>query len=297
MRRSAVLLLVTLVLFASLPTGAQDDDAEAVVMNALAQLSELPGYHFEYFLRMSTILSDAEGVVLSTYTRTSAEGDALANGDNFTEFTLVSGENRDDANTIGNPRLRVDRTVLNGESFLNFRIRDTVYEEMFEIQPGWQSYEALIAAATSLTDQTVLNNINSMALPSTMFDQIDLITSITELEPETVSDVELRVFELRLDAPALLIRRNPQFESDLEQVLITLRMIAESDLTANYQLSIGVEDGRLYYATLEESSTIPYLTAKIEGALPYDIASSTTISLYISDHGETVEIEPVVFSD
>src|SRR5690606_22493504 len=148
-----------------------------------------------YILRVSTILSDAEGVVLSTYTRTSAEGDALANGDNFTEFTLVSGENRDDANSINNPRLRVDRTLLNGESFLNFRIRDTAYEEMLGIQPGWQTYDDLIASADSLTDQTIINNINSMALPSSMIDQLDLVTSITELEPETLFDVELRVFE------------------------------------------------------------------------------------------------------
>lgn len=297
--------LLLILLFVALPAAAQNaptesSDAEAFVLQAIANLNALPGYHFAYESQNSSVFTEGEEVVISTFTITSVEGDALANGDNFVTISLASNDSMDSAKAT--PPLHVERTVFNGNSALNFQVEDTVYEQLLPFEDGWKSYESLAEAADAITTQFVLDNVNNTFLPTAFFTDESLIDSVTEIAPEVIDGVNLRVFEVELNSLGLIIERTPQAQElglsyRLEGILESVDLLAASDLSASYRLWIGQDDQLIYQGMLQEAFYIPYLSSGYEDEVPYDMTTTTTIELTISQHGTAAEIEPVLFAN
>lgn len=296
LRRLLSCLLLAL-LITAMPAAAQEDDAEArdFVLQAIANLTALPGYHFAYELRTETTFA-GEDDKTTTATITSVEGDALANGDNFVTISTATGESFNAAEAT--PPLHVERTVFNGNSALNFQIEDSVYADQLPFEDGWQSYEDLSASLEGITEQITLDNINNAGLPTAFFVGDHLIESVTEAAPEEIDGIPMRVFDVELNALGLALERTlAENRPDLQSLFEELNVLAAGDLTATYRLWIGTEDGQIYQAIIHDESNFPYLSSGQEDTAPFDITATTSIELIISQHGDVVEIEPIVFPD
>lgn len=293
LRRFACLLLV---LCAALPAAAQDaTDARAVVRQAITNLAELPGYHFTYELQSETTFADEEEIITIAII-TSAEGDTLANGDNFTAITFATGASLNIAEAM--PRLHVERTVFNGNSALNFELEDSVYAPMLPFDDGWQSYDDLSATVEDDSLQSFIDNINNLPLPATLFSDAILIRRVTELASETIDGVPMRVFDVEIDAEATLISNTPVDQRlSLMELLDSLKLIGASELSATSLLWIGADDGQIYRGTFHEVSIIPYLSSGNEDWASYDSTVVNSVNLTLSQHGEPVEIEPVILAN
>lgn len=302
LRLFACLLLV---LLAALPAAAQDatpeataesSDARAFVEQALASFAELPSYHFAYGLRTESTFSMGEPLATAANI-SSVEGDALANGDSYVSIYIQSGTSLELAEAT--PPLIVERTVFNGRSALNFELEDTIYEDMFPFEDGWQPYDALSAAVEGdLSTQASLDVFNNTALPGTLFADSAFIQSVTERDPETIDGVALRVFEVEYDAVGLMLVNTPADQRPgLRELLQSLDLIATSDLTATTRFWIGADDAQIYRAQFSYMSNIPYYSSGHTDMSPYDISSITNAELSISRHGEPVEIVPVILPE
>ncbi len=294
------------VLLAALPAAAQDatpestaesSDARAFVLQAIANLNALSGYHFAYTTQTETSLSNAsEADTITTVTLTAAEGDALANGDNFTTIAIASAESLELAEAT--PRLHVERTVFNGKSALNFDLEDSVYESVFPFTDGWQSYEDLSASVEGITTQVLLDNLNNTPIAADFLTFASLIETVTEAAPETVDGVSMRVFDLELNALGLIMQNTPaEQRAGLDDLLKNLDLLALSEQSASARLWIGSEDGQIYRGTIHSTNNVPYFSSGNEDQLPYDFASTYTSDFTISRHGEPIDIEPVIFPD
>lgn len=302
LRLFACLLLV---LLAALPAAAQEataevtaeaTDARAFVEQALANFAELPSYHFAYRLRLESTFSMEEPLATAANI-SSVEGDALANGDSYVSIYMQSGTSLELAEAT--PPLIVERTVFNGRSALNFELEDTIYEDMFPFEDGWQPYDALSAAVEGdLSTQATLDVFNNTALPGTLFPDSAFIQSVTERDSETIDGVALRVFEVEYDAVGLMLTNTPaEDRPGLQELLQSLDLIATSDLTTTTRLWIGADDAQIYRAQFSYTSNIPYFSSGHTDMAPYDISSITNAELSISAHGEPVEITPVVLPE
>lgn len=302
LRLFACLLLV---LCAALPAAAQDatpevtaesSDARAFVEQALANFAELPSYHFAYGVRMEATFS-MDDPLATTATISSVEGDVLANGDSYVSIYMQSGTSLELAEAT--PPLIVERTVFNGRSALNFELENTIYEDMFPFEDGWQSYDDMIAASNGdLSTQAGIDTVNNAALAGTLFADSAFIQSVTERDPETIDGVELRVFAVEYDAVGLMLTNTPADERPgLQELLQSLDLIATSDLTATTRFWIGAEDAQIYRAQFSYTSNIPYFSSGHTDMAPYDISTVSNAELSISAHGEPVEILPVVLPE
>jgi hypothetical protein len=298
MRSFRILLCLLLILaLAAFPAAAQEDDTEAreFVLQAIANLAALPGYHFAYEMQAETTFAGEEDET-TTATITSVEGDALADGDNFVTISTATGESLDAAQAT--PPLHVERTVFNGKSALNFQLEDTVYEDLLPFEQGWQSYEDLSASLEGITEQITLDNINNTLLPTAFFADASLIESVSEAASEEIDGIPMRVFDVELNALGLMLERTPADQrADLQSFFETLNVLEGGDLSTTYRLWIGAEDGQIYRGTIRDESNFPYLSSGQEDAAPYDIIMTTNIDLTISQHGEAADIEPVVLPD
>lgn len=301
MRLSCALPCLLLVLLAALPTSAQDAteqaaDAETFVLEAIASFTALPGYHFAYEIQnVTTVIQDGE-VYLTTVTLVSAEGDALADGDSFVTISLASSDSLEAAEAT--PPLHVERTIFQGKSALNFQLEDSVYEDLIPFEEGWQSYEDHATSVEGMSTQVVLDNFNNMQLPVAFFADESLIQSVTELEPEVVDGVDMRVFQVEIDALAFTLERTPaESRGDLESFFQNLELLAASELSASHRLWIGADDGQIYQGVIDYATDILYESSGFEEGPPYDLTTSTLTTFTIAAHGEAVDIEPVVFPD
>lgn len=297
-----LLACLLLVLCAALPAAAQDatpeataeaSDARAFVEQALANLAELPSYHFAYGLRVESTFSMGEPLATAANI-SSVEGDALANGDSYVSIYMQSGTSLELAEVT--PPLIVERTVFNGRSALNFEFEDTIYEDMFPFEDGWQSYDALsVAADGDLSTQATIDVFNNTALPATLFPDSAFIQSVTERDPETIDGILMRVFAIKYDAVGLMLTSTPaEQRPGLQELLQSLDLIATSDLTTTTRLWIGADDAQIYRAQFSYTSNIPYFSSGHTELAPYDISTVSNAELSISAHGEPVEIVPVV---
>src|SRR5690606_27850688 len=148
------------------------------------------------------------------------------------------------------------------ESYINLLIEDTPYAEELEIEGGWWRYDDLLAQFDGIMRAAIESQL-SYRLPLTLFLDPQIITDVTELPSEVVDGVEMRVFQLELDALTVLLRQSPG-NVELEDVLDQLNLMAASDVSLNYRLWIGAEDGLIYKGDSEGRTYIPYLSEEIE---------------------------------
>lgn len=297
--RLAITLFIILV--ALTPAYAQEQeppDARDFVLQALANTSELSGYQFTYEARSSsTYVSrnvSSDGFQFTVYQILTLEGKASANGDNYTYMTLTAERNQADAEAT--PPLRIERTVVEGESALKFQLQDSAYESLTDILMGWHTYEDLLSAAEEQYSRTVIELMNQQPLPTQLLISDPLINSVTELEPEIIDGINLRVFDIAIEGRSYILKRRFERSSQplIELVKYLFETVTEPSITTyniNQRLWISVENHQLYLALLREEDTNTHMQVNFQG---FDTSTTSEIELRMWAQGEPVEIDPVV---
>jgi hypothetical protein len=121
----------------------------------------------------------------------------------------------------------------------------------------------------------------------------DTILSVKEAESETIGGINMRVFDVELDALRLLVTQQATNGQDIEQLLTESKdLLAASDLSTVYRLWISAEDGLIYRGKGEYRTFIPYGSSGSDSNLNLDFEGSGVSEFVVSKHGEAVNITP-----
>lgn len=296
MRKTMIRLVLLVLLSSALLPGmavAQDDEALAFVQDALSGLAE-QSYHFA--LKSSTIstVTQQDESPLTTYSTFQIEGDAQG----ADSHVVIQTQSSDSfaAMREADP-FSVEMVVKAGEIYVNLQTAGTVFEGLLGSMPGWWRYDDLLASADTPGEQIVFQQLRTTAPIWEQFAREGVISGVTELEPEVVDGVEMRVFDLEFDVIELLLAQTPILEGSIEQpreeiIAEAEAILAEGEATVNYRLWIGADDGLLYRGSGEQHTFLPYMTAEFEGGPGVDLETEYSAEFAISQHGQPVTIEP-----
>jgi hypothetical protein len=289
--RFLLVVVMSVMVLPGMALAQSDDEAHDVVLSAVQDTIALEGYHLALKSSNQSTITQADGFVTNTYTILDVEGDVAQNGDRHFMRETLSADTFE--NTMEAPPFVVEQVVSDGVNYVNFQTAGTIYEDMLEIQPGWWEYDHLVESADSAVTTGVIQQFVQTETPLESLFHDDIVLSVTELEPETDSGVNLRVFDVELDAVQLLLAQTPGTDEEKQQLLAESGDLLEaSDITATYQLWIGADDGLVYRGKGEQRSVIPYATSGTDNDPDFDMDNSGTVEFTVSQHGEAVEITP-----
>ncbi|MCA9906139.1 MAG: hypothetical protein KC547_19925 [Anaerolineae bacterium] len=286
-RLVALFMLLTL----AQPVWSQEpeaDEARSLVVQAAERLAE--GYHYTLDLKLTQTFTTADNTASTAYNENYVSGEVTATGDYHIMLTATVAESPDSMTDL--PPLELEQISVNGERYLNLQTVDTVYENVLpDVEAGWQSLDELLMAMDTSVEGVMITNLSNITLPHDFPLTDDLILSVTELEPETVDSIDMRVFAVEVDALQVLIAQTPVTPLErIRMVLESADFFAKSKLSLTYTLWIGVEDGRLYRGTSNGYTFLPYLTENEPGP-PYDIELISSAEFTIAQHGLIGELD------
>ncbi len=280
------MLMLTLALMFTLPLAAQPDDPREFVLEAFDRLAEL-GYQFTHEVLISTTYIRADEQY-DNYAILEEQGEVAPNGDYRVVISRAGGESMEEAES--SPFFVVEQRQIGDDLYINLMLEGTPYEAQLGVAGGWWHYDDLIAQFEGIM-QTAIENQLSYRLPLGLFLDADVMTDVTELEPEVMDGMAMRVFAIEMDALLVLLRQSPGASGNqLRQIFEVASLMAESELQLNYRLWIGADDGLIYRGISEGRTMIPYLSAGMENGPDFDLDTSASVEFNISKHGESVEI-------
>lgn len=284
-------LIASLVFLPETGTAQDDDAARRTVLDAVQAVISLDGYHVQEKVSYLTHIIYEDGSTADTLAIQKIEGDAAKNGDRQFTREIQTGENFEAA-SAADPML-IEQIISDGKVYLNFHTEGTMYEEVFTFKSGWWEYDHLV---DSLGDTVMSYAVQQYANAHTPLDAAfseDTILSVAEVEPESRDGVDMRVFDVELDAVKLLLQQRATAGEDPQQLLEESKdLLAASEITITYRLWIGADDGLIYRGKGEQRTFIPYGTAGRDSDPNLDLEGSGTTEFIISRHGELVEIIP-----
>ncbi len=254
-----------------------DDAARDVVLNAVQDTIALNGYHMKMKYNSLIQITQTDGLVTNTNTIQTFEGGVAQNGDR--QFTRQTQTADTFENAMETPPFVVEQIVSGGVNYVNFQTAGTIYEDMLDIQPGWWEYDHLVESVDSAVTTSVIQQFVQTETPLEAVFRDNTVLAAAEVEPEVSDGVNLRVFDIELDALQLLLAESGD-------------LLAASEVTATYRLWIGADDGLVYRGKGEQRSVIPYATGGSDSDPDFDMDNSGTVEFSISQHGESVEITP-----
>lgn len=292
---AAALLIALLSAHMAVGQTSEQRALRAVVLNSLEvmrQTSYIYAVQSELSSRYIDRAENANGTLMEYV----IAGQVSADGDHAAQFVYTV---RDIVNPEAGASLSIERIVVKDVIYLRFG--DIVTSDASSVELGiapgwWQSDELLAQLSTENADEIAAHVLvqNFAAFERFTDLPIDAVTieTITELEPETHDGVEMRVFDVEMDAPAYVVRQQPPppaggFQAN---VLVDAALLAQSDLRASHRLWIGAQDGYLYRAESETFAFYPY--SEIEfGSLPdIDVEIASTSTITFAAHGDEVII-------
>ena len=290
MLKSLWRMMVLAALISLLPAqtvyGQDEDNPRDFVLEALERLAGT-SHQFTSEATISTAMQGAEQQY-EIYNVIEEQGEVADNGDYHVLITRTSGASLEEAEAIA--PFEVEQVQLEGETYINLLLEDTPYAEELAVEAGWWRYDDLLAQFDGIMRVAIESQLN-YRLPLILFLDPEIITDVTELEPEVIDGVEMRVFQLELDALTVLLRQSAGMDSvQLEDILNQVSLMAASDVSLDYRLWIGAEDGLIYKGVSEGRTYIPYLSEEIEDGPDYDMDTRASIEFTISAHDEPVEI-------
>ena len=223
----------------------------------------------------------------SSFNSQSVEGTVDADANYQLSLSLRAAETEDMIEDM--PPLKIELVSVDDVQYINFDSISEMYADAFpDLVEGWQTTEDLLATFEDDTaQQLIIQNLTNITLPSEGPLTDNLIESVIELESEEIDDIEMRVFEIELDALQVLMMQSTGTLEQMRELLESTDFILKSEYTLTYTLWIGAEDGLLYQGESEGYTYLPYLTEEQDGP-PYDITIEYSSAFTISDHG-TVE--------
>lgn len=283
----------------------EEPDGRAIVLPVFAALADLDGYHFEMTRVTVSRFIETDATAIASHNWQKITGDVASDGDYLATTLVTGGESA--ASLLTNPRLQLDQVRIGEEVMLQFQADDPVYAAMVPLSGGWQTEAALLETLSAdstvgLAARITVVNAAALTLPHEFDFDSGTVQTVTELEPETLDGIPMRVFAVEMNAVPLMIRSMqrqvvldqqaalPRNARDpLHTLLETGALLGSGEFSAGYTLWIGAADGWLYRATGETYSLLPYTRLDVDGP-PYDVEYSSTLDLSISRHDEPVTI-------
>ena len=232
-------------------------------------------------------MTPKDGDDFNTTTIYHAEGDSSGNDSRID----ISATPQNEAAPDDIPPLEIERTITGGATYVNLHVKDTPYEDIFNLADGWWRYDDLRAQVGSVAASAALDTFVSLPLPSKLPVGGDLITSVEELDGETIDGNAMRVFDIELNALQLMLQQSPVIGAERAiEILKQADLLAASDLRAAAKLWIGAEDGQVYRLEGQSESILPYLSSGHEADFPYNLHTTSSVSFSISLPETPVEI-------
>jgi hypothetical protein len=214
-------------------------------------------------------------------------GQFAANGDYVVEITTSASSGAD----IDLPPPVVELLFYDEVAYVNLHISGTLYAGAFpDIEQGWHSRDDLYSSLSDVNQENLLESITTIR----QFKDIpfaEMMLSVVEQESDIIGGVELRVFEVNLDALGMLIMQFPLSLEEQQQLLEELaEVIASGESTLNYTFWIGAEDGLLYQTESYGRYFWPYQSLSVPG-MPYDQELIISSEYRNWSHGKVDEID------
>ena len=291
--RTLALLTTTLLLLTVAPSLVGQDGTPSeprdIVLQAVENLAEGYAYTLEVTIEQHFI-GDEAGDNIDIYTTHAIIGDVAANGDYHLDITIHAGETADFAELQS---FEMAHVRVADDLFLNLADIEEAFGDILEdVDSGWHNLDDLLeTVAGDLAQEIVIQNLGNAPRP-TEFPLTDaLIVSVTEEASTTMDDVDMRVFEVEVDALQVMLEQMPGDTLDTVRMLLdNVSFVNKSDLSLHYTLWIGAEDGLLYRGESAGRNFLPYLTEDVSPGPPYDLDISSTATFTISQHGAVGEI-------
>jgi hypothetical protein len=255
-RLKFVLLMVCSLLLVPSTLYAQDDDGQAIIIAALANLHE---YDFQLNMQASNHVQQYQRNIelYQMLTEYDDEIQHYLNGDFYLQrqvrsTTLIQGN--EEGGTLA-----IDRAFVDGEDYVKITILEGAEMVDFEFPSGWIEYRSFIEGIDAVPVRAALANILNVDSSLEEFDwQGELITQVTEHPREIIDGVELRLFEVEIDEIELLYR--VQMRSlGLEDDDPSRPPIPEGfTIETQRRFWVGAEDHRLYRMELTGFTSIPF---------------------------------------
>lgn len=284
-------VLVGILLLPGLVTAQSDDDSRQIVLDAVQATVALNGYHIQSKTSYLTHIVYSDDTVIDSYTIQKIDGDAAKNGDR--QFTReIQTAEMFEKTAVMEPLL-IEQVVSDGKVYINFHTEGTIYEDIFTIKPGWWDYDHLIESLNGSTMSYVVQQYANSTIPFDSAFNVDTILSVKEAESETIDGINMRVFDVELDAVRLLVNQRAADGQDTGPLLAESKdLLAASDISTTYRLWIGADDSLIYRAKAEYRTFIPYGSSGSESDPKFDYEGSGASEFVVSKHGEAVEITP-----
>jgi hypothetical protein len=271
----------------ALPAAAQDDETEAreIIATAYEQLADT---RYSYTLTMDTTnsVTDEEGQTSGVRQLYEIEGEAIgADYADTITLTVTPLENEIDVQAGRISRVRVDD---------RFYVRlGTLLSQQLGVADVWWQMQDLL-------DEIGVDNVQSFAaqqlegIPTPLATTLDdaLIRSVTELEPDDIDGVPVRVFEVEMKAIEMMASAVEGTMADqITAFLENLPLTLQSELSIVYRLSIGTEDGQLYRSESEAYTYLPFIEFGRGNDPDFDIENTGVVVIDIdyTDAPESID--------
>lgn len=294
MKRHLILLCIMMLTTLSLSiTAAQDNETEAydVIRQAIDALGD--GYTYSSDIMVTqTFIGDGDG--FGNVTSQSTKGQIDADGNYHIKQSFQAGETSETLEDT--PIFHMELLSLVDSLYIYFENVEEAFPTIFEdLEAGWYSVDDLMASFDELSpEQLIIQNLTTVNLPADDLMTDDFILSVEELESTTIDGVDMRVFEVEMDAFQIFIAQNSgtgTFMEQLEAILESGEFLEQSEFTLTYTLWIGADDGLWYGGESTGYTKLAYLSAGQAGP-PYDIVTDITSEVTITEHGavETITL-------
>lgn len=267
---------------------AQDDETNArdAVVQAFAQLADADSYTYEMTFDTSTVLTDEDDATFGTKQTYDITGE-VSGADYHDTITLTATPLENEADTQSTT---LERIEFNGVFYV--RLDDLLANEL-NVEPGWWTHDALLDTFEENTPRRLsAESLTTLPTPASLAFADDLIVGMSAREEVEIDGVAVRVFDIELNALAMTMAQTSG-ESALAQLAalvqdIELMLAAEYSATA--QVSIGVEDGRLYRFESQARTFLPFLEME-RGTYPgYNIETNINARYDITGYDVPVEV-------
>lgn len=270
---------------------AQADDARQVVLDAVQATNALDSYHLKLKYDYQSTITQTDGFVTTTYTIQIVEADIGQDGDRHFTGQLQSADTFE--NAVKAEPLIIEQIISDGTTYVNLQTESEALNSMLNIQPGWWEYDKLLESSDSAVVSTLIKQYSLSETPLDTLFRDEILLNVEELESQTQDGVNLRVFDVELDAVKLAMEQNAIAAEDQEQELADKKDLFDaSEISVTYRLWIGTDDGLVYRGRGDQRIFIPFSTAGGENDPNFDIDGSGTTEFSITQHGEAVEITP-----
>ncbi len=262
-----------------------DSAARAIVQQAIDRLED--GYRFTWQQTTDQRALQNEAITNEAYSSYRVEGQIAANRDYDVQIAVTSGTTAESIQDT--PPLVSELLSYSGVEYLTMQTAGTRYETTFpDVAPGWHNRADLLSALSDPTQKAAVEYATTFRrfkdIPYT-----DMISSVVEQAPETLEGVDMRVFEVQMDALAMLklqytSKEGQQFFEEQADAL------EQGESSLGYTFWIGAEDGFLYQTVLDGHYRWPYQGDGVPAGL-YEIEILMKGEQRIWDHGTVAEID------